>query len=74
MQVNTYLARKSFTVLDKLFIKTDIIYISNSARIMNGIIDYGRKIFDSDKNYLGQISEKYFDEDIKRFLEPYNEE
>lgn len=49
-----------FEVLSTLFIEDDEIYFTESIYRMNGTFDYSRKVFSSDKTYLGEIRSKRF--------------
>ena len=56
--------KSEFEILNKLFIEGDIVFISDPIHIMDGQYDYARKIFDENKNYLGKISDNYFEKNI----------
>jgi len=68
MKVTAYIAEDHLEILDTLFVKGDKVYISPSIRVMDGSMDYGRKVFDQNKNYLGLIRDSSFDEKIEPFL------
>lgn len=69
MYVYKYKAKTNLTVLDSLFLEGDLIYVSESIYMMNGHFDYARKIFDSDKRYLGMIRDSKFHENVEKRLE-----
>lgn len=68
MKVIKYITNNNITILEKLFIEGDIIYISESIHTMDGVFSYSRKVFDENKNYLGRISDDYFEKKIKKLL------
>lgn len=68
MNITKYIVNRSLEMLDTLFLEGDIIYISESMHTMDGNFDYSRKVFNSDKKYLGRIRSSYFDDRIKNSL------
>lgn len=60
MNITKYTANSNLAILDKLFLKGDIFYASESLWVMDGRFGYARKIFDKDKNYLGMIDNDKF--------------
>ncbi|MGV0854785.1 hypothetical protein ACTS9E_04220 [Empedobacter brevis] len=63
-----YTVKYDFDMLNTLFLKDDEVYIGESEYVMNGIIDYGRKVYNSDRKYLGMIRNEYFYSKIKNKL------
>lgn len=71
MIVTKYKTTTTFEVLDTLFLKDDTIYFSGSIYVMNGRIDYGRKVFDSSKKCLGMIRDDKFYKEYQPFLQEF---
>jgi hypothetical protein len=69
MYIEKYKVKSNFEVLNKLFLKGDIIYVSERIHTMDGVFDYTRKVFDADKNYIGKIRDGYYEESIRGALE-----
>lgn len=62
MTIENYKAKDNVEILEKLFLVGDVIYVTPSFHVMNGVFDYARKVFDGDKNYLGMIRASKFPE------------
>ncbi len=67
MSISKFKAKNNLEILNKLFLKEDVVYISDASYVMDSI-DYARKVFDSDKNYLGQIRDRHFVASIRDAL------
>jgi hypothetical protein len=62
MEIETYKVKDNCEILDKVFLIGDIVYATPSFHVMNGVFDYARKVFDSERNYLGMIKMDNFPE------------
>ena len=60
MDITAFNVKDNISLLDTLFLKDDVLYASGEIYVMNGRIDYGHKIFDGNKKYLGIISRNDF--------------
>ncbi|MBS3993139.1 MAG: hypothetical protein KGZ87_05440 [Bacteroidetes bacterium] len=72
MTIINYKAKRNIELLNKVFLEGDIIYVTESFYVMDGRLDYARKVFDENKNYLGMIRDSYFEDSIKNTLEQNN--
>lgn len=57
-----------FTILSRLFLKDDVIYISDSIYTMNGVFDYRRDVFDENRKMIGSIRDSHFYKNVKHYL------
>ena len=69
MHITKYKVKIDLEVLDVLFLKDGIIYITESFHVMNGRFAYARKVFDANKKYLGMIRDEYFENSINKRVE-----
>ncbi len=60
--------KSDFTILGRLFLKDDVIYISDSIYTMNGLFDYRRDIFDDSRKMLGSIRDSHYYKSVKYHL------
>lgn len=64
-----YIAKTDFDILDTLFLKGEEIFIGPEEYVMDGRFDYARKVYDSNKKYLGRIRGSHFDDKYKYNIE-----
>lgn len=64
-----YIVKVDFDILKTLFLKGDEIYIGDSEYVMDGILDYGRRVYNSERKYLGMVRDSHFYEKLKHKLE-----
>lgn len=64
-----YKCKIDLEILSKIFLKDEYIFITDSYYCMDGRFDYARKVFDSERNYLGRIRDSYFYSNYKHKLE-----
>lgn len=71
MNVTKYTVKRDMEVLDELFLKDEVIYITGSFRVMDGNMGYGMKVFNHDREFLGTISVQWFERYIESSLEKH---
>jgi len=67
MQIKKYICLKMFTILDLIFEKGEYLYISTNYR--DGKTYDVRKVFNSNKQYLGTIKDDYYYDLTKWYIE-----